>query len=160
MTIKFPPPPFLAGAQQQGAPGGTQSPGSSSLELQRLNRWLIEIQNILNAGGFIDPTQIAGLPAVITEVGQNTANITTLFADVLQNSNDIVSLFGQVAALQGSVTTLQGLVTALQARNQVLNANGAPASLVGNNGDLYINNTGAAGSFLYGKIAGAWVAFA
>lgn len=42
----------------------------------------------------------------------------------------------------------------------VRNGSGVPAAALGNNGDLYLNNTGGAGTRLYGKISGAWVAIA
>lgn len=42
----------------------------------------------------------------------------------------------------------------------VYNGNGVPSNKQGMNGDLYLNNTGGAGTRLYGKIAGAWVAIA
>ncbi len=55
---------------------------------------------------------------------------------------------------------LTALINQLQAIAAVRNGAGVPAAGLGNNGDLYLNNTGGAGTRLYGKIAGAWVAIA
>lgn len=139
MVAKIPPPPML-----------------TTPELQKLNRWLLEIQNILNSGGLIEPSQVDGLPALFSQVVINVTQIAALQvedanlqAQITQNAADIVTLQGLVAVLQGQVTTL--LV-----RNQVLNGGGSPSGLLGNNGDLYLNNGGGVGSFLYGKISGTW----
>ena len=124
---KFPPPPFMTG------------------EMQSLNRWLIELQNILNAGGSINPDDVDGLPALIVEVALL--------------SIQVFSLTGQVSALTGQVTTLQGDVTTLQARNQVYNGAGAPAPALGIDGDWYGDPAGAVGARIWIKIAGVWTAF-
>lgn len=131
-VLKFPPPPQLP--KELGALG------------QQLNRWLIEIQSILNAGGDIDPSSIQGLAALFLQVAAmqiqvnaNTANIATNTANIATNTANIATL---------------------TARNQVLNGTGVPGVGLGSDGDLYINNTGGAGTRLYSKIAGAWVATA
>jgi hypothetical protein len=139
MVLKLPPPPQLPTAF-----GGFG---------QQLNRWLLEIQSILNSEGTIDPDQIAGLPALFTQVATNTAHIATNTANIATNTADIAANTAAIAANTASIA-------ALAARNQILNGAGAPGAGVGNNGDLYINNTGAPATYLYGKIAGAWVAFA
>lgn len=64
MALKFPPPPYLA---------------SRDADTQRLNRWLLEIQSILNSAGAIQAT------AVTQPVGDNTTNIATT-AFVKQNT--------------------------------------------------------------------------
>lgn len=51
-------------------------------------------------------------------------------------------------------------VAALQATGQTYNGNGAPAAGLGKAGDLYINNTGGAGTRLYANISGGWFAIA
>jgi len=139
MTLKLPPPPQL--------------PVSFGGFGQQLNRWLLEIQSILNSGGTIDPNNIQGLTALfaqvavlVTEVAANTANIAANTANIATNT--------------ASIAANTAAITALQARNQILNGAGAPIVGLGNNGDLYINNTGGAGTRLYGKIGGAWVAIA
>lgn len=142
MTLKIPPPPTLAG------------------QFQQLNRWLLEIQSILNNQGNIDPSSIAGLTALFLQVAAlqiqvdtNTANIVTNTADIATNAANIVTNTNDIAALAVRVT-------ALEARSQILNGGGVPGAGLGINGDLYINNSGGAGTRLYSKIAGAWVATA
>jgi hypothetical protein len=146
MALKLPPPPQL--------------PVSFGAFGQQLNRWLLEIQSILNSQGLIDPDEVQGLPALFTqvatlvaEVATNTADIATNTADITINTNNIATNTANIAANTASIVTLT-------ARNQILNGSGAPGAGLGNNDDLYINNTGGVGSYLYGKIAGAWVAFA
>lgn len=136
MALKFPPPPRMATA-----------------ELQQLNRWLLEIQSILNSSGTIDPTTVDGLIALTNQVNTNTTNIGT-------NTTNIATINGEITTINGEITTINTSIATLQARPLIRNGAGAPASGLGSNGDLYINNTGAVGSYLYGKIAGAWVAFA
>jgi hypothetical protein len=128
MVLKIPPPPTLP------------------VQFQQLNRWLLEIQSILNTQGTIDPGNVGGLTALFTQVATNTANIATNTANIATNTANIA-------------TNTANIVT-LTARSQINNGSGAPASGLGNNGDLYINNTGSSGTHLYGKIAGAWVALA
>lgn len=139
MVLKLPPPPQLPTAF-----GGFG---------QQLNRWLLEIQSILNSQGTIDPSQIEGLPALFTQVATLAAEIVTLTAEVATNTTNIVTNTAAIAANAAAIVALEG-------RNQILNGAGVPAAGLGTNGDLYINNTGAPATFLYGKIAGAWVAFA
>lgn len=180
---KVPPPPSVTGDQ-------------------KLNRWLIALQSILNSGGLIEPENVDGLPAVITQVGvntghillntthitantaaiaantaaitantaaiaanaaniaTNTANIATLFTDVTANTAAIATNTANIATNTTAIAANTTAITALQVRNQILNGSGVPASGLGNNGDLYLNNTGGAGTRLYGKIGGAWVAIA
>lgn len=59
-----------------------------------------------------------------------------------------------------SVATTAFVQTAIGSLAAVRNGSGVPAAGLGNNGDLYLNNTGGAGTRLYGKIGGAWVAIA
>ena len=120
-VLKFPPPPTLPVA------------------LQPLNRWLIELQSILNSSGLIDPSSVQSLPATIAQVVANTASIGVLN--------------GEVAANAASIVTLNGEVATLQARNQVLNGTIAPVAGQGVNGDWYAD-TG--GLHIYVKVAGAW----
>ena len=90
MPTKFPPPPFLADKQ-----------------FQTLNRWLLDVQSILNASGLIDPNSVQTLPATTTQVATNTANIATI-------NGEIATLNSEVAALQAQYSfgtwspTLQG----------------------------------------------------
>lgn len=142
MTLKIPPPPFLTG------------------QLQQLNRWLLEIQTILNNSGGIDPGTIPGLPALFLQVAALAVTVAAQTAAIAANTASIATNTADIVTLNGEVATLQGQVTALLARNQILNGAGVPAAGLGNNGDLYINNTGGAGTNLYGKRGGAWVAFA
>lgn len=136
MVLKFPPPPRLV-----------------TPELQQLNRWLLELQSILNSGGTIDPTTVDGLIALTAQVNTNTTNIGTNTANIATNTASITTI-------NGEITTINTSITALQARAIVRNGAGVPAAGLGADGDLYINNTGTTGSHLYGKVSGAWVALA
>jgi hypothetical protein len=149
MTIKFPPPPQL--------------PISFGGFGQRLNRWLIEIQSILDSQGLIDPSNVNGLPALFTQVATLAGEVATLTAEVATNTADIVTNTANIATLTAEVAANSAAITALQARNQILNGAGVPISALGNNGDMYINNTGGgigANNNLYAKIGGAWSALA
>jgi trimeric autotransporter adhesin len=139
MVLKLPPPPQL--------------PVSFGGFGQQLNRWLLEIQSILNSQGTIDPSQVDGLPALFMQVATNTTEIAANTAAIAVNTASIATNTAAIATNTANIATLT-------ARNQILNGAGAPAVGLGNNGDLYINNTGAPGTYIYGKIAGAWVAFA
>jgi phage I-like protein len=142
MVLKIPPPPRL------------------SRDFQSLNRWLIEIQSILNSQGTIDPSSVDGLPALFTQVAGLATQVAALAITVAANTANITTNTTNITANTASIATLNTEVTALTARNQILNGSGVPGAGLGNNGDLYINDTGGVGTFLYGKIAGAWVAFA
>jgi hypothetical protein len=142
MALKIPPPPPIA----------NKDPA--------FNRWLLELTSILNASGGIDPSSVTGLPAVEAQVTTNTANIATLQGTTGGQGSAITTLQGQVTTINGEIVTINGQLTTLGARNQVLNGAGVPAAGLGNNGDLFLNNTGGAGTRLYGKIAGAWVSIA
>lgn len=135
MVLKIPPPPTLP------------------QQFQQLNRWLLEIQSILNTQGTIDPSQIAGLPALFAQVVTNTAKIAA-------NTTAITANTISIAANTAAIATNTISIATLTARNQILNGVGVPAAGLGNDGDLYINNTGAPSTYLYGKIAGTWIAFA
>ena len=134
-VLKFPPPPTLPVA------------------LQPLNRWLIELQSILNSSGLIDPSSVQSLPATIAQVVANTASIGVLNGEVAANTASIVTLNGEVAANTASIVTLNGEVATLQARNQVLNGTIAPVAGLGVNGDWYADT---AGLHIYVKVTGAW----
>lgn len=146
MPLKLPPPPQLPTAF-----GGFG---------QQLNRWLLEIQSILNTQGLIDPDEVDGLPALFIQVAALATQVAALAAQVATLVTDVAALATEVAANTAAIATNTANIVTLTARNQILNGSGVPAAGLGNNGDLYINNTGAPATFLYGKIAGAWVAFA
>lgn len=145
-VLKFPPPPQLP--KELGALG------------QQLNRWLIELQNILNAGGEIDPSSIDGLVALFAQVAalQIQVNLNTL--NIATNTTNIATNTANIATNTANIATNTANIATLTARNQILNGAGVPGAGLGSNGDLYINNTGGAGTRLYSKIAGAWVATA
>ena len=147
MVAKFPPPPTLP------------------QQFQQLNRWLIELQSILNSQGLIEPDQVDGLPALFTQVAAlatqvaalaaqvatNTANIATNTANIATNTANIATNTANIATNTANIATLA-------ARNQILNGTGAPGAGLGNNDDMYIDNGGSTpGDLLYIKIAGAWV---
>jgi hypothetical protein len=146
MTLKLPPPPQL--------------PVSFGGFGQQLNRWLLEIQSILNSQGTIDPGNVGGLTALIAQVATLVTEIATLTAEVAANTANIATNTANIATNTANIATNATAIAALQANAIVRNGAGVPAVGLGNNGDLYINNTGGAGTHLYGKIAGAWVAFA
>lgn len=153
MVLKVPPPPQL--------------PVSFGGFGQQLNRWLLEIQAILNSQGTIDPGNVGGLPALIiqvatlvTEIATLTTEVTAATAAVAVLTGDVATLTAQVATLTTDVAANTAAITALQANAVVRNGSGAPGAGLGSDGDLYINNAGGAGTRLYGKIAGAWVAIA
>lgn len=115
---KFPPPPNL----------GTDP------KFQQLNRWLIEIQSILNSQGEIDPGNIVGLPTTYDQVGNNSTDIQTLFGAVQQQNIVINAQSAAITTLQAQVAALQTQVNAIPiARNGVT----APAAGLGNVGDWY-----------------------
>ncbi len=143
--IKFPPPPYLVGTDQN---------------TQMLNRWLIEIQGILSAAGGIDPTQIPGYSALQAQVTTNTANITTLESTTGSQGASITALQGEVTTINGEIVTINGQLTSLGARAQVYFGVVDPASGFGNVGDWFANTAGGAGHRIFIKTAGAvWTAF-
>ncbi len=146
MALKLPPPPQLPIAF--GAFG------------QQLNRWLLEIQSILNSQGLIDPAEVEGLPALFTQVVALAGEVATLATEVVTLTAEVVTNTANIATNTAAIATNTANIATLAARNQILNGAGAPGAGLGNNGDLYINNTGAPATYLYGKIAGAWIAFA
>jgi hypothetical protein len=143
MVQKIPPPPFIA---------------SLSQEMQSLNRWLLEIQAILNSAGTVDPGQVDGLPEVIAQTALNTSNIDALQVSVGDATNSIALLSAQIVTIQTDIATINGTLTTLGARAQVFNGTGAPAAGLGTDNDWYYNRTGAVGARLYIKLAGVWTA--
>ncbi len=133
MVAKFPPPPTLP------------------QQFQQLNRWLIELQSILNSQGLIEPDQVDGLPALFTQVAALATQVAALAAQVATNTANIATNTANIATNTANIATLA-------ARNQILNGTGAPGAGLGNNDDMYIDNGGSTpGDLLYIKIAGAWV---
>jgi len=146
---KFPPPPDMG------------------RDNQRLNRWLLEIQAILNSSGGINPDTVVGLPALIIQVAANTAAVVTLNGEVATLSAEVATINAEIVTIDVQLTinnaqilAINGEITALTARNQILNGAGAPGAGLGNDGDLYSNTTGGALTNLYSKRGGAWVAIA
>lgn len=149
MAQKIPPPPPIA----------SKDPA--------FNRWLLELTSILNNSGGIDPDSIAGLTEAYAQIAQSVIDIHSLQLTVIGQSGSIAGLQSQVttntnaiATVNGQLTTINAQILALQARSQILNGSGVPGAGLGANGDLYLNNTGGAGTRLYGKIGGAWIAIA
>jgi hypothetical protein len=143
MVLKIPPPPQLTGPQWQS-----------------FNRWLLELTSILANTGGIDPSQVSGLVALEAQVATNTTNIATLEAGQGGQGGAITALQLQITFINSEIATVNGQLTTLESNAVVRNGSGAPAGGLGSNGDLYLNNTGGAGTRLYGKIGGAWTVIA
>lgn len=134
---KVPPPPFL----------------TKDKESQALNRWLLELTSILNSAGQVDPGSVAGLAALVIQVGVQAGQIATLQGQVTTQA-------GQIAALQITVAAHTASIATLTARAQVLNGVGAPAAGLGNINDWYANIGGGIGARVYVKTGvGVWTAF-
>lgn len=143
MAQKIPPPQLLTGPQYEG-----------------FNRWLLELTSILSNEGGITPDEVTGLPAVITQVGTNTANITALQGTTGGQGSAITVLQGEITVINGEITTINGQLTTLGARAQVLNGVGVPGAGLGNVNDWYANIGGGAGARIYVKTGIAtWTAF-
>lgn len=143
MAIKIPPPPPFSGPQWQ-----------------QFNRWLLELQSILSNQGGIDPSEVAGLPQVITQVGTNTTDITSLEGQTGGQGTAITTLQNEIAAIDNEIATINGQITSLSARNQVLHGTGVPNSGLGNVGDWYGDVAGAVGARVFIKTAATvWTAF-
>ena len=145
---KVPPPPRLAGP-----------------EWEDFNRWLLELTNILDATGGVDPTQIPGYSALQSQVATNTQNITTNSLNITSLANGQGTQGTSIASLQNRMTAAEGNITTLQARNQVFNGalggTGTPPTGTGVVGDWYANTNGNAGFRIFIKTASAtWTAFA
>lgn len=138
---KIPPPPYLAGPQWAD-----------------FNRWLLELTNILEASGGIDPTQIPGYSALQTQVAQNTSDISALQGQTGGNTGAIAALQLQINNLILRMGNAESNITTLNARNQVYNGTAAPSAGLGIDGDWFYNRSGAAGSRLYIHVGGVWVA--
>ena len=140
MVAKFPPPPTLP------------------QQFQQLNRWLIELQSILNSQGTIDPSSVDGLPALFTQVAALATQVAALTTQVAALTTQVAALAPQVATNTANIATNTASIVTLTARNQILNGTGAPSAGLGNNDDMYIDNAGSTpGALLYIKIAGSWV---
>jgi len=108
------------------------------------NRWLLELVNILNGDGTIDPSLIPGFNTLQNEIDA----LNTLTTQQQQ----------QIGFLTALVNQQQASITALLARNQVYNGATGPSVGLGVDGDWYYNRAGGAGSRLYIRVGGAWVA--
>lgn len=135
MPQKVPPPPNIANADPA------------------LNRWLLELQSILNSSGDIDPSQVAGLAETEAQVTTNTHAIASLETTTGSQSLQITALQSQVTANTNAIATINGQITTLQARNQVWTTTAAPVALHAN-GDYSVDTTN---KHLYVQVAGAWV---
>jgi len=136
MAQKFPPPPQLANLDPA------------------LNRWLIEIQSILNNSGGIDPSSVQGLSSLETQVTANTAAIALLQSEVDTLNAEVPILQTQVSTNTTNIASLNSTVTTLANRNQVFNGTAAPAGGLGVNGDWYADTSA---KHIYVKVGGAWV---
>ena len=124
MTLKMPPPPDMG------------------RDNQKLNRWLLEIQSILNTAGLIDPGNIVGLPATYTQTGNNTVDIAALTGVVNALGAVVAENTVNIAANAANIATNTTNIVALQARSQVRNGGIAPAAGLGSIGDWYADTTG------------------
>ena len=119
MANKIPPPPTL-----------------TSPEWQPFNRWLLELTNILNSGGYIDAANVEGLLAAYAQIAANVVSINLLNATVSGQG-------GAINILSNQINVLQAQVAALQSNPIIRTGTGAPVNGVtpGNVGDLYLNIT-------------------
>ena len=76
-------------------------------------------------------------------------DVATLTTQVAALTTEVATLNTEVATNTAKIATNTANIATLTARNQILNGAGAPAAGLGNNGDLYINKTGSAGTNLY-----------
>lgn len=136
MPLKLPPPPLFTGPQWEG-----------------FNRWLLELTSILSSAGDIDPSTVIGLLDAYAQIAQNTSDISSL-------GSQLTGVNQSISQLSIDISNLALRTTILEARAQIRNGAGVPSAGLGNDGDLYLNNTGGAGTRLYGKIGGAWVSIA
>jgi hypothetical protein len=144
MALKIPPPPYFAVEDQ--------FPG--------FNRWLLEVTSVLTNQGGIDPSEVAGLPELILQVGTNTADIATLEGGQGDQAAAIVVLQGDDIILFDNIGTINGQLTTLGARGELLFGTGAPAAGLGKVNDWYGDTAGAVGSRVWIKKAvGVWTAF-
>lgn len=120
MAQKIPPPPMLAGLEWEG-----------------FNRWLLELTSILNDGGGIDPSQVAGLDDLTDEVDNNTAAIGSIQGQVNALSFQVGTLQLTTNDLVTRMGSAETAIAALQVRNQVFNGAVAPGGSLGVVGDWY-----------------------
>lgn len=131
-----------------------------SPELQQLNRWLLEIQAILNNSGDINPSVVQGLSEVIAQSAANAAAIAVLQGQVGGNTASIAAINAQITAINASIVTINGQITTLSARGELLFGAGAPAAGLGKVNDWYGDTAGAVGARIWIKKAvGVWTAF-
>jgi hypothetical protein len=143
MALKIPPPPLLTGSQWQA-----------------FNRWLLELQSILSNQGGIDPTEVTGLPAVITQVGTNTTDIAALEGTTGGQGTAIATLNSDVSTIQGEIATINGQITTLESNPVLHNGTGVPNPGLGNVDDWYGDVTGGVGARIFIKTAvSTWTAF-
>jgi hypothetical protein len=143
MALKIPPPPQLTGP-----------------EWQSFNRWLLEVTSILTNQGGIDPSEVAGLPELIVQVGTNTTDITALESGQGGQAADILTLQGDTVILFDNIATINGQLTSLGARAQVYHGVADPAPGFGDVDDWFANTAGAAGHRIFVKTGAAtWTAF-
>jgi len=86
-------------------------------------------------------------------------DLTGLTSSVTTVQTTVSSLSSTVSSLSSSVSTLITAVANLETRSVIRNGAGAPASGLGDNGDLYIDNTATsagANPRFYAKVAGTW----
>jgi hypothetical protein len=151
MALKIPPPPPFASGNAE----------DFVRMLPAFNRWLLELTSILANDGGIDPDTIDGYPALVLQVGENTAAIAANDNDISSLQAGLNSANAAISGLDTRVTAAEGNITTLQARNQVFFGNGvAPGAGLGVVGDWYANVGGAAGARIYIKTAVAtWTPF-
>lgn len=102
--------------------------------MQALNRWLLDVQSVLNSSGNIDPTTVEGLLEITQTIEETAGEVTVL-------SNEVSALTNRVSTAEGNITTLTMEVTTLQGNAVSRNGSGAPSNALGAVGDWYADTS-------------------
>jgi hypothetical protein len=129
-------------------------------EWQSFNRWLLEVTSVLSNEGGIAASEVEGLLSAYADIAQNTVDIINLQGTTGGQAADIFALQVAVAGLAASIATINGQITTLSARGELLFGAGVPAAGLGKVNDWYGDTAGAVGARVFIKKAvGVWTPF-